>query len=126
MRKIKDEYDIKQWLESRGNANSLWRNIKSIYRRGRSTKDAVSLLTSIASSHLDKSRSCVGVFLDLAKAFYIVSISLPLRKMEGLGSEELLLGDLSTIWPIPGSVRELSNTWAIVVALGSAFHRVAY
>lgn len=55
------------------------------FRRGKSTEDAVTLLTDIVSAHLDGGRSCVGVFLDLAKAFDTVSVPILLRKLEDCG-----------------------------------------
>lgn len=55
------------------------------FRRGRSTQDAVSLLTGLISDHLDNKRVCIGVFLDLAKAFDTVSIPILIRKLESVG-----------------------------------------
>lgn len=62
------------------------------FRRGRSTDEAVSLLTSVVSSHLDRSRACIGVFLDLARAFDTVSIPILLKKLEGFGVRGTALG----------------------------------
>lgn len=61
------------------------------FRRGRSTEDAVTLLTDIVASHLDGGRCCVGVFLDLAKAFDTVSTPILLKKLEYLGIRGLAL-----------------------------------
>lgn len=55
------------------------------FRRGKSTEDAVNLLTNVVSTHLDNGSSCIGVFLDLAKAFDTVSVPILLRKLEGFG-----------------------------------------
>lgn len=52
------------------------------FRKGKSTEDAVALLTTLASEQLDKNRYCIGVFLDLAKAFDTVSIPILLQKLE--------------------------------------------
>jgi hypothetical protein len=67
------------YLES----NNLINNRQFGFRRGKSTEDAVTLLTDIVSTHLDNGRNCVGVFLDLAKAFDAVSAPILLRKLEG-------------------------------------------
>lgn len=55
------------------------------FRNNRSTNDAVSNLTDFVSKKLDSGKRCVGVFLDLAKAFDTVSRPILLRKMETYG-----------------------------------------
>lgn len=55
------------------------------FRAGRSTADAVLELTEYVATHIDKQNKCIGVFLDLAKAFDTVSVSILLNKMEQLG-----------------------------------------
>lgn len=55
------------------------------FRKGMSTEDAVGDLTDLVSSILDEGRACVGVFLDLAKAFDTVSIPILLKKLEYFG-----------------------------------------
>lgn len=55
------------------------------FRRGKSTEDAVALLTTIVSRELDNNQNCVGVFLDLAKAFDTVSTPILLKKLENVG-----------------------------------------
>ena len=55
------------------------------FRQGKSTEDAVLNLTNTVASNLDGKRACIGVFLDLAKAFDTVSIPILLRKLELLG-----------------------------------------
>lgn len=55
------------------------------FRRGRSTEDAVSLLTNTVASNLDKDQKCIGVFLDLAKAFDSISIPILISKLESYG-----------------------------------------
>ncbi|PZC86734.1 hypothetical protein B5X24_HaOG206296 [Helicoverpa armigera] len=46
------------------------------FRQGRSTEDAVSLLTDRVAHHIENGHCCIGVFLDLAKAFDTVSTGL--------------------------------------------------
>lgn len=55
------------------------------FRARKSTKDAVSDLYEFVGAQLDKKFRCVGVFLDLAKAFDTVSIPMLLRKLESIG-----------------------------------------
>jgi hypothetical protein len=67
---------IVSYLES----NNLVPDRQYGFRRGRSTEDAVKLVSNIVSSALDQGRCCVGVFLDLAKAFDTVSIPILVKK----------------------------------------------
>lgn len=55
------------------------------FRRGKSTEDAIAKLLETVTGNLDKGRCCVGVFLDLAKAFDTVSVPILLKKLENLG-----------------------------------------
>jgi hypothetical protein len=55
------------------------------FRSGKSTEDAAVLLTNLIAGHIDGGRSCLGIFLDLAKAFDTISIPVLLRKLELLG-----------------------------------------
>ena len=55
------------------------------FRRNKSTEDAVLLLTELICGYLDNGQKCVGVFLDLAKAFDTVSPKILCRKLERLG-----------------------------------------
>lgn len=55
------------------------------FRAGRSTEDAVLRLTSLVTEYLDKGDCCVGVFLDLQKAFDTVSIPILLARLESSG-----------------------------------------
>ncbi|CAF4754797.1 unnamed protein product [Pieris macdunnoughi] len=55
------------------------------FRKQRSTADAVSNLTEHISEKLDMGQVCIGVFLDLAKAFDTVSRCILLRRMKLLG-----------------------------------------
>jgi endonuclease/exonuclease/phosphatase (EEP) superfamily protein YafD len=55
------------------------------FRSGRSTEDAVQELTQFVSNNLDNGMKCVSIYLDLAKAFDTVSVSLLMEKMEKKG-----------------------------------------
>lgn len=55
------------------------------FRQGKSTEDAVSGMINILSSRLDGGGRCVGVFLDLAKAFDTVSIPILIEKLHRYG-----------------------------------------
>lgn len=55
------------------------------FRRHKSTEDAVRILTDCVSTALDNGQKCVGVFLDLARAFDTVSVPILLRKLECFG-----------------------------------------
>lgn len=55
------------------------------FRSGSSTTQAVSNITNLIAKHLDKKEKCVGIFLDLAKAFDTVSAPLLINKMENIG-----------------------------------------
>lgn len=61
------------------------------FRKGRSTEDAVSNLVDHIVGNLDSGRRCVGVFLDLAKAFDTVSRKILIKKMERLGIRGIAL-----------------------------------
>lgn len=55
------------------------------FRRGISTEDAVLALTNEIVSHLDNKIKCVGIFLDLSKAFDTVSVPLLIDKLQEVG-----------------------------------------
>jgi hypothetical protein len=55
------------------------------FRKNRSTEQAATLLVDLVSSYLDRGEACVGIFLDLARAFDTVSIPILLKKLELLG-----------------------------------------
>lgn len=61
------------------------------FRSKRSTEDAVKLLTHNIVHNLDNGRACIGVFLDLAKAFDTVSIPILLRRLESIGVRGIAL-----------------------------------
>lgn len=55
------------------------------FQRGKSTEDAVSLLTNKIAQNIENGKCTIGVFLDLAKAFDTVSPRLLLKKLEFAG-----------------------------------------
>ncbi|CAG4937227.1 unnamed protein product [Colias eurytheme] len=61
------------------------------FLRGKSTNDAVNDLTSHIIGNLDSKKYCIGIFLDLAKAFDTVSIPILLKKLERAGVRGLAL-----------------------------------
>jgi hypothetical protein len=61
------------------------------FRQKRSTEQAVDLLVDKIVDCIDKGEKCVGIFLDLAKAFDTVSIPILLAKLESLGIRGLAL-----------------------------------
>lgn len=61
------------------------------FRSNRSTEDAVTSLVDFVTDMLDKGQKCIGVFLDLAKAFDTVSRPILLKKLENLGIRGIAL-----------------------------------
>jgi hypothetical protein len=61
------------------------------FRAGVSTDDAVRGLSEFVTSKLDKKDKCVGIFLDLAKAFDTVSIPILVNKLERVGIRDKAL-----------------------------------
>lgn len=55
------------------------------FRKNRSTEDAISTLVNFIAAKLDGKERCLGIFLDLSKAFDTVSIPILLLKLERLG-----------------------------------------
>lgn len=55
------------------------------FRAGKSTEDAVNQLIDYVTDQLDAKQKCVGVFLDLAKAFDTVSIPMLVNKLYHIG-----------------------------------------
>lgn len=55
------------------------------FRNGKSTSDAIEQVTSFIVNSLDKSKKCLGIFLDLAKAFDTVSVPILLKKLDSIG-----------------------------------------
>lgn len=55
------------------------------FRHSKSTTDAIETLVSHVVQKLDNKKKCLGIFLDLAKAFDTVSIPILIHKLECLG-----------------------------------------
>lgn len=55
------------------------------FRAGKSTSNAVGELAEFVGTNIDKKNKCIGVFLDLAKAFDTVSVPILLSKMDNIG-----------------------------------------
>lgn len=55
------------------------------FQNGRSTSDAIVNLVTQIYEHIDKKRACLGVFIDLAKAFDTISHEKLLSKLNNLG-----------------------------------------
>lgn len=61
------------------------------FRKSKSTEHAVRRLSETVSKALDKRKKCIGIFLDLKKAFDSVSIPSLLNKLEHVGVRGLVL-----------------------------------
>lgn len=61
------------------------------FRHYKSTEDAVVLLSDLVSQYLDSGNGCIGVFLDLAKAFDTVSSKILLSKLQQFGIRGIAL-----------------------------------
>lgn len=61
------------------------------FRRNRSTENAVTLLLESLATSIDNGQKCIGVFLDLAKAFDTVSPKILIRKLERIGIRGIAL-----------------------------------
>lgn len=61
------------------------------FREGKSTEDAVLKLTSKLTALMDKGERCVGVFLDLQKAFDTVSTKILLARLQNVGIRGIVL-----------------------------------
>lgn len=65
--------------------NNLLASNQFGFRTGKSTEDAVATLSKLITEKLDRGQKCLGIFLDLQKAFDTVSIPLLLKKLENMG-----------------------------------------
>lgn len=65
------------------------------FRRGVSTEDAVTSLTTLLVKELDKGTRCLTVFIDLKKAFDTVSIPILVQKLEKIGIRDTQLSIFS-------------------------------
>ncbi|KAJ0183168.1 hypothetical protein K1T71_001144 [Dendrolimus kikuchii] len=61
------------------------------FRQGKSTEQAVSELVNFVAKHVDNKDKCLGVFLDLAKAFDTVSVPILVNKLEAIGIRGIAL-----------------------------------
>lgn len=61
------------------------------FRRGRSTKQVVAKMVEHITTKLDSRQKCIGIFLDLLKAFDTVSRPILFQKMEAIGIRGLAL-----------------------------------
>lgn len=66
------------------------------FRKGMSTQDAITDLTSVITKEIDKGNKCLVVFLDLKKAFDTVSASILIRRLESIGFRGTALSLLSS------------------------------
>jgi hypothetical protein len=78
---------LKKYLE----VNSLLGSNQYGFRAKTSTEDAVIHLTTSITEHLDAGKKCLGVFLDLQKAFDTVSIPILLARLENVGIRGIAL-----------------------------------
>lgn len=67
------------------NSNNLLSSCQYGFRLGRSTDDAVHELTDFVARRLDAKNKTISVFLDLAKAFDTVSVTILLDRLERIG-----------------------------------------
>lgn len=65
--------------------NSIISDNQFGFRRGMSTEDAVSALLNCIVDRVDKHLKCIGIFIDLSKAFDTVSVPTLLNKLEAIG-----------------------------------------
>lgn len=73
------------------NVNNILSPNQFGFRRGMSTEDAVLALTEHAVRTLDNKHKCLGIFIDLSKAFDTVSAPELLKKMESIGIRGVVL-----------------------------------
>lgn len=65
--------------------NKIVSNNQYGFRTGINSEDAILTLAEHVTRSLDKKQKCLGIFLDLTKAFDTVSAPVLLRKMESIG-----------------------------------------
>jgi hypothetical protein len=64
---------------------NLLSNAQYGFRRGISTVEAISSLTSLIVNNVDKNKKCLAVFLDIKKAFDTVSVPILVNTLETIG-----------------------------------------
>lgn len=72
-------------------ANNILSSNQFGFRSKMSTEEAVSLLSNHLVEHINKGNKCLGIFLDLAKAFDTVSIPILLNKLDRVGIRGIAL-----------------------------------
>lgn len=80
---------VKKRLLSYVQKHHLISNKQFGFQNNKSTEHAFDELTKYVTDNLDSGKRCIGVFLDLAKAFDTISIKLLLRKLEKIGIDGL-------------------------------------
>lgn len=96
------------------------------FRQGFSTEQAVSLLLDKVTTQLDQGKSCLGVFLDLAKAFDTVSVPILLQKMENIGVRGLPLDWFRSYLSDRQQQTRIRESISDPLKSVLAYHRVAY
>jgi hypothetical protein len=82
---------VNKRLQSFLEVNSILSTHQYGFRAKKSTDDAVLHLTNTITEYLDKGEKCLGVFLDLQKAFDTVSIPILITRLEHVGIRGLAL-----------------------------------
>lgn len=72
-------------------SNNLLSKNQFGFMEGKSTTDAMYKLINHVTSKLDEGKKCIGLFLDLAKAFDTVSHSILIQVLEGYGVRGIVL-----------------------------------
>lgn len=78
---------LTKFLETKG----LLASTQFGFRQSKSTGDAVLNLTSLLTTYLDQGDKCIGVFLDLKKAFDTVSIPILIARLSNAGIRGIAL-----------------------------------
>jgi hypothetical protein len=80
------------------------------FRRGRSTEDAVLKVVNTIAKALDINKQCIGVFVDLAKAFDTVSIPILLRNEK---KESCQRNGFELVLRLPDQPQATSACWYV-------------
>ena len=92
-------------LADRQEHNKILSGTQFGFRQGRSTEDAVGQLVDHVTSCVDAKQKCVGIFLDLARAFDTVSIPSLIDKLERIGIRGNALGIFSASLHVSSDAR---------------------